>query len=207
MVQKKKKDSLAVVPKKKTRTKPNKLTNNNYIDDSKFLEIISQFKIKLREAEDQGLPKPIIPDYIGECFLLIAKNLAFRPNFIGYTFKEDMISDGIENCLKYVHNFDHEKYKKPFAYFTQIVFWAFVRRIQLEKKEAYFKYKLMEEYESDLVTDDPKFSHLTCKKSPASKDFEKFRKTFIENFEESKKRKLEKVKTKSKLEKLLSENA
>ena len=76
--------------------------------------------------------------------LFIAQRLSFRPNFINYAFKDDMISDGIENCLQYVNNFNPEKSTNPFAYFTQIIYWAFVRRIQKEKKNLYIKYKEMD---------------------------------------------------------------
>ncbi len=83
-------------------------------------------------------------EYLGECFLRIATHLSYKPNFVNYTFRDDMISDGIENCLVYVHNFNPAKSKNPFGYFTQIIFYAFIRRIQREKKHTYIKYKLME---------------------------------------------------------------
>lgn len=116
----------------------------NYINNEDFLVAMIQYKKEIAEAEVNNEEKPPVPDYIGECFLLIAERLSYRPNFINYAFKEDMISDGIENCLQYVHNFDPEKSKNPFAYFTQIIYWAFVRRIQKEKKNLYIKYKEME---------------------------------------------------------------
>ena len=87
--------------------------------------------------------KPDVTNYIGECFLKIANHLSYRPNFINYTYRDDMISDGIENCLQYMRNFNPEKSKNPFAYFTQIIYYAFIRRIQKEKKQMQIKSKLI----------------------------------------------------------------
>ena len=117
---------------------------SNYINNEDFLNAMIEYKKEIALAEEKGEQSPPVPDYIGECFLLIAERLSYRPNFINYAFKEDMISDGIENCLQYVHNFNPEKSLNPFAYFTQIIYWAFVRRIQKEKKHLYVKYKEME---------------------------------------------------------------
>ena len=90
---------------------------------------------------------PPVPDYVGECFLKIANGLSFRPNFINYTYRDEMISDGIENCLQYVYNFDPNKSNNPFAYFTQIIYFAFIRRIQKEKKQTHIKHKIIEKEE------------------------------------------------------------
>ena len=93
----------------------------NYINNAHFLEAMIEYKEKISDAEKEGVEIPPVPDYVGECFLLIAQRLSFRPNFINYAFKDDMISDGIENCLQYVNNFNPEKSTNPFAYFTQII--------------------------------------------------------------------------------------
>jgi hypothetical protein len=95
-------------------------------------------------ADDEG---PSITDFMGVCFLKIANGLSYRPNFINYTYKQEMISDGIENCLQYLHNFDPEKSNNPFAYFTQIIYYAFLRRIQKEKKQAHVKHQLISKQE------------------------------------------------------------
>jgi hypothetical protein len=118
--------------------------SNHYIDNEKFFEKIKEWKLIVIEAEESGEPRPPVTNYIGECFLKIAEHLSYRPNFINYPYREEMISDGIENCLSYAHNFDPQKSKNPFSYFTQIVYYAFLRRIEREKKQSYIKYKLAE---------------------------------------------------------------
>lgn len=117
---------------------------NHYIDNKEFYAAMKQWKEQVINAESQGEDKPPVTEYIGKCFVDIATNLAWRPNFINYPYREEMIGDGIENCLMYCSNFDPEKSKNPFSYFTQIIYYAFLRRIQKEKKQNYIKYKLME---------------------------------------------------------------
>ena len=122
---------------KKAKEKP------HYVDNKKFLEAMIEHRDKCEKSEKQGKTKPVVTNYIGECFLKIANHLSYRPNFINYTFRDDMISDGIENCLQYMDNFNPEKSKNPFAYFTQIIYYAFIRRIQKEKKQIQIKSKLI----------------------------------------------------------------
>ena len=120
-----------------------KKTKEHYVDNKRFLEEMKKYHKKVVSARKRKRKDPPINDYIGECFLKIANHLSYRPNFINYTYKEDMISDGIENCLQYVANFDPEKSSNPFAYFTQIIYYAFIRRIQKEKKQTTIKQKLI----------------------------------------------------------------
>jgi DNA-directed RNA polymerase specialized sigma24 family protein len=115
----------------------------HYVNNKEFLAEMVKFKEMCAKAEKRGRRQPPITNYMGECFLKIANHLSYRPNFINYTFKDDMISDGIENCLQYVSNFNPEKSNNPFAYFTQIIYYAFIRRIQKEKKQAEIKQKLL----------------------------------------------------------------
>ena len=127
----------------------NKKKNEHYVDNKKFLEAMTEFKERCDKAKKKGKTTPPVTNYIGECFLKIANHLSYRPNFINYTFRDDMISDGIENCLQYLSNFDPKKSKNPFAYFTQIIYYAFVRRIQKEKKQTSIKYKMIEDANLD----------------------------------------------------------
>ena len=115
----------------------------HYVNNKEFLAAMVEYRNSVLLAEKKKQPKPPVTDYIGSCFLKIANHLSYRPNFINYTYKEDMISDGIENCLQYVANFDPEKSNNPFAYFTQIIYYAFIRRIQKEKKQTTIKQKLI----------------------------------------------------------------
>ena len=126
----------------------------HYVDNAKFLEEIKKWNEKRKEAEEQGEPTPQVTNYIGECFLKIANGLSYKPNFINYTYKQEMISDGIENCLQYIHNFNPEKSQNPFAYFTQIIHYAFLRRIQREKRQLEIKNKIIERSGYSEVFDD-----------------------------------------------------
>jgi hypothetical protein len=117
----------------------------HYINNEDFLKALVDYKTKCEDAKTQGLGKPTIPNYIGECFIKIAEGLSHKPNFINYTYRDEMMADGIENCLMYFENFDPTKSKNPFAYFTQVIYYAFLRRIQKEKKQLYVKYKATEQ--------------------------------------------------------------
>jgi hypothetical protein len=135
----------------------------HYVDNDKFLEALTQYKAACNEAVAQGVDKPILPKYIGECFIKISNHLAYKGNFINYSFRDDMVSDAIENCLVAAEKFDPEKSKNPFAYYTQIVYYAFIRRIQKEKKQQATKYKLLENSDIDEIitqeTDSSDFSN------------------------------------------------
>ena len=132
-----------------------KAKSNHYVNNADFLAAIKEYKQFILDAEESGDPKPQLSRYLGECILKIATHLSYKPNFINYTFREEMISDGIENCLIYFNNFNPEKYSNPFAYFTQIIYYAFIRRIQKEKKQTLIKGKIVMEmpFESFEVQD------------------------------------------------------
>jgi len=116
----------------------------HYVDNKKLYSVIVQYKADVAAAVAAKQPKPEIPSYVGVCVLLIAQRLSTKPNFINYSYREEMVSDGIENCISYFDNFDPTKSDNPFAYFTQIIYYAFLRRIQKEKKQQYIKHKAME---------------------------------------------------------------
>ena len=121
------------------KKKPKRKTN--YINNKTLYGAMIHYKNDLKESLELDADKPIVPKYIGESILLICNNLAKKPNFSGYTYKQDMISDGIMDCISAVDNFDPDKTNNPFAYFTQIAWNAFLRRIQKEKKQTYIKHK------------------------------------------------------------------
>ena len=124
--------------KQKAKDKP------HYVDNKRFLIAMTDWRLKCQKAEKKKRKRPDVTNYIGECFLKIANHLSYRPNFINYTYRDDMISDGIENCLQYMSNFNPKKSNNPFAYFTQIIYYAFIRRIQKEKKQTHVKNKIIE---------------------------------------------------------------
>ena len=116
----------------------------HYVDNKKFLQEITNYRLAVEAAKRNDEEKPRITHYLAECFLKIATHLSYRPNFINYMYKEDMISDGVENCVQYIDNFNPEKSKNPFAYFTQIIYYASLRRIAKEKRQMDIRDKLIE---------------------------------------------------------------
>jgi len=172
----------------------------HYINNADFLAALIDYKEKCNNAKIEKKQPPAIPNYIGECFMKIAEGLSHKPNFINYTYREEMMSDGIENCLMYFNNFDPTKSKNPFAYFTQIIYYAFLRRIQKEKKQLYVKYKATEQMG---ILDEMELLEF---EDGTSKQFELYDNIaeFIGNYEEAQDKKKEVKKPKG-LEKFLGE--
>ena len=133
-----------------------KKKSEHYVNNKELLEALIVYREKVAHAKENDLPKPRITNYLGSCFLKIATHLSYKPNFVNYMFREDMICDGIENCVQYIENFNPEKSKNPFAYFTQIIYYAFLRRIQKEKRQLEIKNKILDKsgYEVAFHTDD-----------------------------------------------------
>ena len=175
----------------------NKGNKAHYVDNAVFLEAMIQYKSEYDDAIKSNKDLPIISEYLGSVFLKIAQRLSFRPNFINYAIKDDMISDGIENCLHYIHNFDPEKSSNPFAYFTQIIYYAFIRRIQKEKKQLYIKFKSMQNYEINSTYDGSanEGDNVDLAGDYKNSDFRVMVDEFVDNFEKSKKKKAVKKKT------------
>jgi DNA-directed RNA polymerase specialized sigma24 family protein len=121
-----------------------KKKRKNYVNNAEFYEAMVVYKRACGEAEESGDDAPKIPNYIGECIYQIANRLSYKPNFVNYSYRDDMIADGLENAIMAINNFDPDKSKNPFAYFTQIIYYAFLRRIQKEKKQLYVKHKVIE---------------------------------------------------------------
>ena len=147
-----------------------KKKSEHYVNNKELLEALIVYRSKVEKSfielngreptkadrSQNWKGKPPITNYLGECFLKIATHLSYKPNFVNYMFRDDMISDGIENCVQYIHNFDPEKSKNPFAYFTQIIHYAFLRRIQKEKKQLEIKTKIIERtgFDEVMMVDD-----------------------------------------------------
>jgi hypothetical protein len=130
----------------------------HYVDNAKFYNEILKHKERVKEAREKGLEDPRLPDYIGECIWKIAEKLSTKPCFISYSFRDEMISDGIENCILYFNDYNPDIGKNPFAYFTQVIYYAFLRRINKEEKNRYTIYKNFQETivnlgVSNLLTD------------------------------------------------------
>jgi len=132
-----------------------KAKKEHYVNNKEFLEAMKAYRKGVNKAIREKKDKPPVTNYIGSCFLKIANHLSYRPNFINYTFRDDMVSDGIENCLQYLDNFNPAKSSNPFAYFTQIIYYAFIRRIQKEKKQTTIKHKLIMDSNYDDVALQP----------------------------------------------------
>jgi DNA-directed RNA polymerase specialized sigma24 family protein len=130
---------------------------NHYIDNKEFLAAMVEYRNSVLDWKAQyaitGIEKekPRVPEFIGTCLIKIATHLSHKSNFINYTFRDEMVLDAIENCLTYIDNFDPEKSKNPFAYFTQISYYAFIRRIQKEKRNQITKFKFIESLDLDEI--------------------------------------------------------
>jgi DNA-directed RNA polymerase specialized sigma subunit len=185
--------------------KRKKVNKAHYVDNAKFLEAMIEYKREYNKSKESDTDLPMISEYLGSVFLKIAQRLSFRPNFINYAFKNDMISDGIENCLHYIHNFNPEKSNNPFAYFTQIIYYAFIRRIQKEKKQLYIKYKSMQNYSTapEYMDQENSNNNYVSLSDYENSDFKVMVDEFVDTFEKSKKKKAVK-KTESNLELFMS---
>ena len=182
-----------------------KVNKAHYVDNAKFLEAMIEYKREYNKSKESDTDLPMISEYLGSVFLKIAQRLSFRPNFINYAFKNDMISDGIENCLHYIHNFNPEKSNNPFAYFTQIIYYAFIRRIQKEKKQLYIKYKSMQNYEiaPEPMDQEKSNNNYISLSDYENSDFKVMVDDFVDTFEKSRKKKAVK-KSESNLELFMS---
>jgi hypothetical protein len=170
----------------------------HYVDNKKFYSEIVKHHEAVAKAREEGLEEPRINDYIGTCIYKIANNLALNSNFIRYSFKEEFIEDAIENCFMYFNGFDHKKWENPFAYFTQISYNAFIRRIKKEARARYTKYKFFQEM---IVTSDVNLMVDAEDRSVVNPQMTDYMNAFITNFEEKEKANKLKQKEKSLLNK------
>ena len=167
----------------------------HYVDNKELYRVLLEYKFERLEAEKNNTSKPPIPNYVGECLLQIANRLSYKPNFANYMFREEMVGDGIENCINYLNNFDPEKSKNPFAYFTQIIYYAFLRRIEREKRQLYVKHKALENHmiEDELSTHHDSASETSGVAVRLDTDYMKeFVTTFEDKLEDRKKKRKQK---------------
>lgn len=163
----------------------------HYVNNLELLKGLIEYKASVNHANETGVERPMVTQFLGECIMKIATHLAYKPNFSNYTYRDDMICDGIENCLQYIDNFDPKKSKNPFAYFTQIIYFAFVRRIQKEKRYLFIKYKAIDNANIQQETSD----HQNSDSSPRHHDIysgewsHEQMYAFIEDFETTKRKK------------------
>lgn len=161
------------------------MAKNHYIDNKVFLAEMTKYRTAVDTAKQEGTKKPEIPRFAAEAFMKIAENLSHKPNFLSYSFRDEMVADAIENCVMYASNFDPKKSSNPFAYFTQVSYYAFLRRITKEKKQLYVKYKsteqagIMDEFEQ-MESGDGQIRQFEMYENISE---------FIENFETAKKNK------------------
>ena len=168
----------------------------NYINNETFCKLLTEYRALVIDAKENNKKKPRLSDEIGKAFMQIAVGLSNRNNFNGYSFKEDMIGDAIENCVMAASNFDPAKSKNPFAYFTQISWYAFLRRIQKEKKNLHIMYDLLDQNMSNMEEGE---DGLDNNNSSLYNDFilnNDKRRSFLETAEESKEKKKKKRKEK-----------
>jgi len=176
----------------------------HYVNNAEMLEAIKIYKIQLKEARENGTTEPRIPEYLGKCILMIANRLSHKSNFINYSYRDDMVLDGIENCIQCMNSFDPDKSSNPFSYFTQVIYFAFLRRIAKEKKQSYIKGKLirdvaLESFELQDHDDDTDFKNAYAIFMQANSTFDD---SFIKNKEKKKK-----IKEEQSLENFIEENA
>ena len=168
-----------------------------YVNNKDFLAAMIEYKASVQNAETKNKSRPRVTNYLGSCFLKIATHLSYKPNFVNYMFREDMICDGIENCLQYIDNFNPEKSKNPFAYFTQIIYYAFLRRIQKEKKHLFVKFKMTEQtnlFDKTAETQEHDNARNFKDEIKVSEWTQQYMNEFISDFETNKRRKIKKRK-------------
>ena len=122
----------------------------NYVDNEKLLQSLISHRQACTKAKEEKQEEPRMPDYVGMSIMLIAENMSRVGKFVNYSYRDEMIGDAIENCTKYYKNFNPEITKNPFAYFSQICYYAFIRRIGKEKVEQYVKYKHFQQHENSM---------------------------------------------------------
>ena len=176
----------------------------HYVNNREFSYAVVDYVTAANTAKVNGEKNPVVPDYIAMCFMKICEGLSHKPNFVRYTYRDEMVMDGVENCLKAIYNYNIDtatRTGKPnaFSYFTQIAYFAFIRRIVKEKKQTDIKFKFMEQANiEDFVASidvnspiDQSFLDTLREKISRIKDTDKAIKDFKKEEKEKKKKGLE----------------
>jgi DNA-directed RNA polymerase specialized sigma24 family protein len=124
---------------------PHKKITINYVDNKLLYQALVTWQKDTRRAVRKKEPKPPLPDFVAECIMKMANRLSQKVGFVGYSFRDDMVGDSLESCLRYIHNFNPAKSTNAFAYITQIIHNAFIRRIQKEQKQLYVKMRIVDQ--------------------------------------------------------------
>jgi len=173
-----------------SETKIKKQDRPHYVNNADFSEAVVQYVISAREAKEKKIKKPVIPDYIARCFLKISEGLSHKANFVRYTYREEMVMDAVENCLKAIENYNLEtatRTGKPnaFAYFTQISWYAFLRRIQKEKKQQDIKMKYLSETGFEFLIQEELNQNPAAKATHAFVEELRFRIDAVKSYDET----------------------
>lgn len=195
-------DQLIMDGRKLRAIKTMKKRKLKYINNTDFNNAMKKYRSDYQKAEKDGTRLPSIPNYIGECFLKISSNLARKPNFANYPFRDEMEADGLENAVRAINNFDPDKSDNPFAYFTTVIYYAFLRRIDREKKELYCKHKALERatVNGDMYEGE---ADMNTKNNDLDTDYMN---NFVRDFEDKMRRKSEKAKKKKEDDDVTSNN-
>jgi len=176
----------------------------NYINNPDLLAEIIKYQDKCRVAAEQGKPKPQQSDYLGMAFMKIAENFSNNYQYRNYAFRDEMIGDAIMFCVKSVDGFNPEKSSNPFSFFTTAIYFAFLQKIQKEKKQLYIKYKNLESTGLfDIIEEHGETEMVEANFSLQSADT---RQNFIKEFEESMQKKKDKLKERKDLSDIIDED-
>lgn len=188
--------------KEKKSRKSKSRDDTHYVNNKDFLNAFIQYHSEYKSSKEKGELPPRIPDYIGKCFMKIAEKFSNHKSFIGYPYKDEMIADAIENCIMYAYDFDPNRGTNPFAYFTTVVWHAFVRRINKENKNKYIIYKSHQmksnQYDTDYLDENGNVYRINdASETAVTKELYDNITSYIDDYEKKIREKKTKKKTKS----------
>lgn len=172
------------------------VNKKHYVDNEELQAAYVEYHAKKVAAEEQGLPRPQFNDTIARAILEVPRNLIKRNNYNGYMFKEEMIEDAIENCVRYAHNYDPNKFENPFGYLTKMVDQSFKKRILLEKTQHYYKLKLFDKAGGFNAYNEDGVDHSEVQHFNETMDMYRDHLAYIEDFERKHEEKKQRAKEK-----------